>query len=367
MNSDVFVLGVATSPAADRRDDVRLEELAYHTVAAGLRNAGVTRAELDNVTIGAVDEFDGRPISSMLMAAPAGAFLNDEIRVTDSGLTALCLSTARHASGDFDLGVVVSWCKSSKPDVAAVMNARAEPFYSRELGMSDVVADALFSQAVGRRFGIDDAHVARLVREGYLRARRNPRGVGRPAPPIKQIARSDILATPLRALHRAPATDGAACLVVASARWVRRNPGCQPLAKLAGVGWFNDSYRLDQERLASLTSFGSAWGAALDMAGADRSPDVIELECPTGYHDAAYREVLATTGATISPSGGVYAQNPLTAAGLVNAVEAVLQVSGRAGPVQVHGARRAVAHSCHGYAQQANVVVVVDGVEGQAR
>jgi acetyl-CoA acetyltransferase len=67
---------------------------------------------------------------------------------------------------------------------------------------------------------------------------------------------------------------------------------------------------------------------------------------------------------TLSPSGGAYAQNPLFCTGLINAAEAVLQVSGNAGSVQRKGARWAAAHSCHGYAQQGNVVIVFEGDGG---
>ena len=42
--------------------------------------------------------------------------------------------------------------------------------------------------------------------------------------------------------------------------------------------------------------------------------------------------------------------------------EAILQVSGQAGPVQVPGAKRAMAHSAHGFAQQGNVAVVLEAV-----
>jgi acetyl-CoA acetyltransferase len=63
---------------------------------------------------------------------------------------------------------------------------------------------------------------------------------------------------------------------------------------------------------------------------------------------------------TLSPSGGAFAQNPLFCTGPVNAAEAVLQVAGKAGPVQRKGVRRAAAHSCHGYAQQGNVVMVFE-------
>ncbi|MFF2060107.1 thiolase C-terminal domain-containing protein [Rhodococcus qingshengii] len=354
---NVYVLGVATAPASRRRDDVRLEELVYDTAKRALDDAQVTQAALDSVTLGSSDELDGRPISSMLMASPAGGFQTDEIKVSDSGLTALCLAAARHASGDFDLGMVSSWCKPSKADVPVVMNSRADPFYLRDLGVDDLMTDALFAQAVADEFGIDDAELAERAAAGRRRAARNPRGLG------SEVSVGDLggyLATPIREAHRAETTDGAASLVLASERWLARHPDKRPIARLAGVGWSNDSYSLDRERLRGLKSARSAWNSALRMAGGDTRPDVIEFESPTVFHEAAYERALDVGDAAISPSGGVYAQNPLAATGLVHAVEAVLQVSDRAEGVQVPGARRAVAHSCHGFAQQGNVFAVFD-------
>jgi len=93
--------------------------------------------------------------------------------------------------------------------------------------------------------------------------------------------------------------------------------------------------------------------------------DVIELESPTGWHEAAAVRALGIDDDRISPSGGTFAQNPLVCTGLIGAVEAVLQVSGQAGAVQRAGARRAAAHSCHGFAQQGNVVACFESVGGQ--
>ena len=59
-------------------------------------------------------------------------------------------------------------------------------------------------------------------------------------------------------------------------------------------------------------------------------------------------------------AGGAFAQNPYFCNGLVNAAEAVLQIAGRAGPVQRPNVRRALSHGCHGFAQQGNVVVTFD-------
>ena len=361
----VFVLGVATHPPSLQERRLRLEEMAYHTARAALDDAGVTRRQLDSVTLGSSDELDGRPISSMLMSAPAGGYETDEIKVTDSGATALCMAYARFLSGESQLGLVVSWCKSSKSDVEAVMRLRGDPFYTRPLGIGATISDALFAQAVAAEFGIDEEEVARRVVGAYARAAGNPRGIRHAVPSLESVGRSPFEAMPLRSAQRAPLTDGAVAMVLASGRFVNSHPGCRPLARIAGVGWATDSYRLDAARLRSMTSARVAWREAMRQAGVESTAelDVVELESQSGFHEAAYVRAFGIENEdALSPSGGPFAQNPLFCTGLINAAEAVLQVAGRAGAVQRHGAQRAAAHSCHGYAQQGNVVMVFEGI-----
>jgi acetyl-CoA acetyltransferase len=184
-----------------------------------------------------------------------------------------------------------------------------------------------------------------------------------PVPSVVAVNGSPLDATPLRALQRAPLTDGAVALVLASEKFLQANPGCMPLARIAGAGWATDSYRLDGARLKSMDSARRAWGAAMKQAGVRDADalEVVEIEAQTGYHEAAYVRAFGIENEdTLSPSGGAFAQNPLFCTGLVNAAEAVLQVAGKAGPVQRKGVRRAAAHSCHGYAQQGNVVMVFE-------
>jgi acetyl-CoA acetyltransferase len=363
-----YVLGLAMYPATLRATGHRLEEMVYHTAHAALENAGVTRRQLDHVTLGGCDELDGRSISSMLLAMPAGAYLVDEVKVTDSAATALCLEAARLQSEDFDIGMVASWCKSSKTDVEAVMRLRGDPFYTRPLGMNMTVAHGLLAQAVAQEFGVTAARADQLAVDAFARARANPRGVRHPVPTLQDVQGSPYEATPLRQGHHAPLTDGAVCLVMASDRWLKRNPGYRPLARLTGVGMATDSYRLDADRLRQFRSVQKAWSQACRMAAIAGSDDidVMELECPTVYHEAAYVRALGITESTrVSPSGGAFAQNPLFCTGLVGAAEAVLQVAGQAGAVQVPGVRRAAAHSCHGYAQQGNVFMVFEHAGGE--
>ena len=363
----VYVLGVAMHPPSRAERSLRLEEMVYRTSHAALADAGVERGQLDSITIGACDEMDGRPISSMLMTAPAGGYQTDEIKVTDSGASALCLAYARFLAGESHVGLVASWCKSSKTSVETVMRLRADPFYTRPLGVGMAVGDALFAQAVGAEFELGEAEVAERVVNAYTRAKPNPRGMGYPVPAIDSVNESDWDAIPLRNAQRAPLTDGSISIVLASETFMDANPDYKPLARIAGVGWATDSYRLDERRLRSMNSARTAWQAALGQAGLNDANDldVIELESQTGYHEAAYvRAFDIRNAASISPSGGPFAQNPLFCSGLINAGEAILQVANRAGAVQRPNVKRAAAHSCHGCAQQGNVVMVFETAAG---
>ncbi len=362
----VHVLGVGLHPPARRLAHLRLEEIVYRTSRAALDDAGVSQRALDHVTLGACDELDGRSISSMLLSAPAGAYLQDEIKVTDSGATALCLGAARIASGDFHLGLVASWCKSSKTDVEAVMRFRGDPFYTRPFALGMAVTDALLAQAVAEEFAITEGEVRARVLRAYERAAANPRGIRHRVPTEAEIEESELVATPLRSADRAPLTDGAVAMVLASEAWLGRHAAVRPLARLTGVGWATDGYQLGRDRLRGLRSARAAWAMALRQAGIAEPAtlDVVELDSQTGHHEAALVRALGLGERTaLSPSGGPFAQNPVFCSGLVHAAEAALQVAGRAGPVQVPGARRAAAHGGHGFAMQGSVVAVFEAPE----
>lgn len=361
---DVYVLGVAIHPAAPAIGDARLEEMAYRTARAALDDAGVRRADIDHLTLAASDELDARGISSMLLAAPSGGYLKDEMRTTDSGLTGLHLGAMRVASGHLHLGLVVSTSQNSVVDLEDIARMRSEPFFLRPVGMNFAIADGLFANAVQQRYGFSEEAVAACLIERIAAAGDNPRAVPRDVPQAADIARSERIAYPLRAAHRAPVTDGAVALVIASGHWVRTHPDARPLARLAGMAWGVDRYQLDADRLASLDvfrqhameTFKRADGVGIDDI------DVIEFDAQHAWADLAYQAALQPPSSTrVSPSGGAWAQNPYFSMGLLNAAEAALQVSGRAGGHQVDGAKRALAHGTSGFAQQTHGFVLMVG------
>lgn len=361
---ETYVIGLGMSPPHPAQRRLRTEELAFQTVRAALADAGVERAEVDAVTLATSDEMDGRSISSMLMAAPSGAYLKDEIRVTDSGLTGLVLGALRVATGRYHLGLVVSWNHTSQIDVQDVMRMRAEPFTLRPVGMNGAIADALFAGEVQRRCGVDeDAVAARIVQRQQV-AQRNPRGLRRAPQSAEAIRASSYDAYPLRRAHQAPASDGCVAFVLASGAWLRAHPQHRALARIAAVTSHIDSYRLDAGRVGAMAGFDAGLEDLLRRAGRDHAAiDVFEAEAPTGWHEAAIEHHLAGRDVrALSPSGGAWAQHPLFCMGLVNAAEAALQVAGRAGDVQVEDVHFAVAHGSHGYAQQGHTFVAFERV-----
>lgn len=361
---DVYVTGIASHPPASAVRDRRLEEMVFETTRNALADAAVERDEVDHVAIAGCDELDGRSISSMLLAAPAGACLKDEIKVTDSGLTALCLGAMRVAAGLSDLCLVVSWSKPSIAPFEDVMRMRADPFFTRPIGLNASIADGLFASAVSQAFGLDEEQAARAVVDAYARARNHPDGLRHPVPSARRISESDYVAAPLRAGHQAPRSDGTVSVVLASGRWLARHGTHEPRARLAGLGWCSDNYQLGGARLTEMRAFRRAFTEALSRAGLDGEAalDVAELDSPTGYHELAYRHALAELDPErVSPAGGAFAQYPYFCSGLVNARDAIRQVQGEARDVQIPGARLAAAHGSHGYAQQGHVFAIFEG------
>lgn len=361
---DVYIIGYASHPPSEKVLSKRLEEMVYDTSAQALRAAGVDRAEIDHITLATCDELDGRSISSMLMAAPAGGYLKDELKATDSGMVGLHLAAMRIATGRYSLGLLASWNKTSKAPFEDVMRMRCEPFFTRPIGLNAAIADALFAQALGKR-GVGEDAAASMSAKLRTSAAANPRGLRRKAMTEREIASSPYISTPLRAAHRADITDGAVSIVLASGSWLAQNTKAKPLARIAGIGSSIDQYYLGGDRLTQLRSFRLAWDGALKQAGIDAGDDLgaVELDCQTSYHALAYGQALdMASPAAFCPSGSAFAQNPYFCAGLINLIEAVEQVRGTGGPVQQSQKRFAAAHGQHGFAQQGNVVAVVERV-----
>ena len=255
----------------------RLEELVFETAAAALADAGLSRADLDAVVLGASDELDGRSISSMLTAAPAGALLKDEAKVPDSGLHALALGVMKVLSGSAATVMVISWGAPSECSREAIQRTALEPFVERPVGTIDGVAFGLTAAAYLERHGRALADLDRRADVRHARVGGDRGGDG-------------WIAYPLRRRHVAPVVDGAAAVVLVSGR---PPAGAAPAGWIRGLGWASDVHAMAERtpgawpalEVAAATALGRAGIAIADVAG-------YEVDDRTVIHEALALEGL---------------------------------------------------------------------------
>ena len=374
MSERVAVVGVSQVGYASAITDRNLEELIFEAASGALADARLAWRDLDAVVIGASDLVDGRVISSMVTAGPAGGYMKDLLAVASSAEHAFVLAYLRLAAGVGDTALVAGWSKCSEAPIPQVEQLSLDPFYRRHVGMDGLVAAALQAAAYRDRYRVLEDAAARVVVKNRANGTRNPHAERRQRVTADDVLASPLVAWPLKALETPPLSDGACALVLA--RGERAGALRRPAAWVRGLGWASDTYWREPEDLVSSRALAAAAERAYRMAGIAaprREIGVAEVYDITPYHELMAYEGLDFCGpgegarfvgdgqVSVNPSGGLLCANPFFASGLVRVAEAVLQVTGRAGGRQVEGVRRAVAHGASGLAGQAHTVVVLEG------
>jgi acetyl-CoA C-acetyltransferase len=341
--------------SADRRR--ALPELIFSCVSAALADAGVTLADVDAVTIACEDLIDGRSLSSMITGPAAGAYLRDEIRLSEDGLAALSLAAAQLQSGTFERVLVAAWGRPAEADPEVASAAGFDPFTTQPFGLTELTVSALRASAYLRRYGATPGQGAgdhdddgrdragraldgrdRAVRARRERADRNPRANRVPV-------RSVPAPYPLRHEELRTETDAVASVVLC--RLPQSDAEARGLVRITGVGHGTESYHLG-DRL--MTGFPSARAAAEHaLAEAGRALDDVEVAEVAGRTIWDEVQLLESVGLAdpgggftaladdprLNPSGGAAAGDCAPATGLVRFAETVLQLTGRAGGVQL--------------------------------
>jgi acetyl-CoA acetyltransferase len=336
----VYVAGAAVVRGGDPAE-ASLEELVFEAAAAALIDAGTTRAEIDGVCLAASDQLDGRVISSMHLAGPAGGYLRDEVKVADDGSAAFAAAVLRLEAGASRRVLAVAWGKRAKVTPAEAEAPNPSPLYEREVGLHPLVAEALVAQAFAHHHGIP------LGRFDEVAAKL--------AGPAGQTD-DGIISTPLRRSHLAPEADAAVAVVLSA----------EPAAvEVAGLAWGADGAdplaraAAPEEALASLArrAYQQAdldAGAASVVETTERnvfrlciSASGLGLVDPAGAPDSLLGDGLPTLNA----AGGRFNGEAMFAAGLERIAHAARAVAG--------GMDSAVAHSSYGRAGQGQLVTVL--------
>lgn len=333
----VYVAGTAVVTSAGPAEE-SLEELVFEAASSALADAGVTRAEVDGVCLAASDQLDGRVISSMHLAGPAGAYLRDEVKVADDGSAAFAIAVLRLEAGASRRVLAVSWAKRETTTLEAE-SPNPSPLYERELGLHPLVAEALVARMFAHRHAIPLSRFDALAEE--LAG----------APPVADGP----VSTPLWRRHLAPEADRAVAVVLST----------EPApVEVAGLAWGAESADplargAPEERLAGLAR--QAWAqAGMEPDGGvaveSTERNVFRLCISAAglglVEPALAPEALLDGGiAQLNAGGGRWAGEASFAAGLERIAHAARAVAG--------GEDLALAHSSYGRAGQGQLVTVL--------
>ena len=282
MSERVAVVGVSQVGYASAITDRNLEELIFEAASGALADARLAWRELDAVVIGASDLVDGRVISSMVTAGPAGSYMKDLLAVASSAEHAFVLAYLRLAAGVGDTALVAGWSKCSEAPIPQVEQLSLDPFYRRHVGMDGLVAAALQAAAYRDRYRVLEDAAARVVVKNRANGTRNPHAERRQRVTADDVLASPLVAWPLKALETPPLSDGACALVLA--RGERAGALRRPAAWVRGLGWASDTYWREPEDLAQRRRW--ARGPLANRAGPDAFCRVVhpDHDDPIGSH-----------------------------------------------------------------------------------
>jgi acetyl-CoA acetyltransferase len=289
-----------------------------------------------------------------------------------SSSTALNLGWMAIASGMYDCVVVVGYeklydrnkLKSFRAFDASMDLDELKTTFGDQTGRERSVFMDLYALiSNGQGDGHEDPNALALVSvKNHKHGALNPFSQYREEITVEQVLASRPVVPPLTVLMCAPLSDGAAALVLTSARFRGSSSrGVKISASVLVSGRGDD--------VAKASAVDRAVTHAYEMAGVSSSDlDVIELHDATASAELHLYETLGLCGVgdsaglvrdrvtwlggsmPVNPSGGLLSRgHPIGATGAAQVVELTWQLQGRCGPRQVPDARLALAQNAGGW------------------
>jgi len=223
-------------------------------------------------------------------------------------------------------------------------------------------------------FGTTREHLAMAAAKNHTHAAANPHAQYRTPFTMDQVLADKPVIWPLTRAMCAPVSDGAAAIVLQSARAAKGNARA---VKLAGTGWATARKRPVEDwdnhigkRAADLAWDASGLGPSdmhiAEVHDATSFAEVLQIEnlglCPRGEGGPFTASGATRRGGRIpvNAGGGLIAKgHPVGATGVIQIVEMCRQLRGEAGDMQVEGARAGVCENGGGFLGVEEAVTLV--------
>ncbi len=349
---DVAIVSFAQSHHVRAAEDLNEVEMLMPVTRQALDNVGLDIADIGFTCSGSTDYLAGNAFSFVSTLDAVGPWPPiSESHVEMDGAWALYEAWVKIQTGAVDTAFVYSYAKSSSGDLPKVMSRQLDPYVVGPLWLDSVGTAALAASAALESGVITREQMAEVA----ARSRRDALANNPYAQLRLDQTAEQVLAEPdhVGVLHRSdcpPISDGAAAIVLAAGD--RAKELSDKPVWIRGI-----DHRIDPMALGyrDLTDVPSARLAAERAGVADGPVDAWELHAPFSHDELLLRRAMdVPDDATVNPSGGALAANPMLTAGMIRLGEAAWRIAaGDAG--------RMVAHATQGPALQQNLVAVLEG------
>ncbi len=367
---DVAIVGAGMTRFGELWD-ASLRDLFVEAALAGLGSAGADR--VDSIYVGnmAAGQFVGQEHLGPLMADHLGMHGVPAVRIESacaSGGAALRMGFLDIASGQSDLVLVAGVEKMTDgADVTNVLATASDQETEVYHGITFPGLYAMIARLRMERGTTTEEDLHWIAVKNHRHGAMNPKAQFRREISVDDVARSTMVAEPLRMLHCSPVSDGAAAVLLAPLDQARRYTD-RPV-RIAGSGMATSTIALaDRPDPADLDVVRLSAERAYAMAG--MSPERVQLAevhdcftvaevcCLEALHLANGSEAsqAARTGYSalggrvpVNTSGGLKSKgHPVGATGVAQVIELFDQLRGEAGERQVPDAHVGLAQNMGG-------------------
>lgn len=385
MSRRVAVIGVGWYGFKPVVPELSFREMMFEAAVRAAESAGVDlRRDVDAFVSCQEDYWEGIAISDEFAPEPVGGVLRPTFTVAGDGLLGVAQAYMLIKTGYFDMVLVESHAKPSDIlSLGKIYEHALDPVTLKPLSPRNPFFTAgLDAVAYMSRAGVDREDLAYVAVKNRVQGLRNPRASYAARISLDEVLEAEPVVYPMTRYEIAGFTDAAIVAILAAEEVAYRytdNP-----VWVSGVGWATETGTgaLAWHEWGRMKSMRQAADMAYRLAGVKPSQiDLAEVEdrfsfmepltleearlAPEGGAAKMAREgVFSPDGSLpVNPSGGSLAVGvSLEATGLGRLLEAYLQLTGQAGPVQVEASRALVA-SWRGPPTYTSMAVVLESSE----
>jgi acetyl-CoA C-acetyltransferase len=373
MTGRVAIIGIGYEGFRPCVADLSTREMMFEASSKAYDDAGVDpRKDISSFISCDEDLWEGWSITDEMVPDQIGGAKKPVCTVPGDGLLGIGHGVMQVMAGVGDVVAVESHFKASDVlDKGEVERMGIEPTYLRPLGVSNDLLAGLEMDLFLRGSSFTRSDCSEVSAASKQRALKNPRASYSASINAGDVEEAREVSSPLRTLDKAQFADCAVTVVLASDTWARKRR-LEPVY-IDGVAWSSStpwyerggadaSYAEQTIRDVFKRSGLPRDASGLDFMEVDDTYSYKLLQHLIAISGSSRRakELLPLLGKRVNPSGGSLGVGYFAeATGLHRLLEAVLQLRGQAGPLQVRGAKKCLVFSWRGHPTATGAAVIL--------